>query len=393
MIICQLGRQPELSRAELTALYPHRVQSFGPEFALVDTEPEQFDIQRLGGSQKAGVVALELPALAWPEVAAAIHQHYVTDLSHTSGKISLGISAYGLSHRSARDIANLGLALKRDLKPRGVSVRLIPNKSVVLSTASSHHNKLGLSPKKREILVIQQHQRIIVADSIGTQNITAYAKRDQARPARDAYVGMLPPKLAQIMLNLAVGPATTPQHILDPFCGTGVVLQEALLLGHTVYGSDLQPKMIDYTHRNLSWLMQTHRQAQTGTIGSIQPADATTAQWPYAQTVTAVVCEGYLGQPFSAAPSDSKLQSVRRTCNHIMASFLDNIAPQLASGTRLVVAVPAWRQPGESKSLTRLPLTQPPAQNSSYHWHNQSPLLYYRPDQVVARDILVLEKR
>lgn len=46
------------------------------------------------------------------------------------------------------------------------------------------------------IIIIQHNSRTIIAESIGAQNITALAKRDQTRPKRDAFVGMLPPKLA-----------------------------------------------------------------------------------------------------------------------------------------------------------------------------------------------------
>lgn len=51
--------------------------------------------------------------------------------------------------------------------------------------------------------------------SVGAQNITALAARDQARPHTDAFVGMLPPvKLARIMVNLS---GIKKGTILDPF--------------------------------------------------------------------------------------------------------------------------------------------------------------------------------
>ena len=84
----------------------------------------------------------------------------------------------------------------------------------------------------------------------GVQNISAYAMRDQKRPKRDAFVGMLPPKLAQIMINLALGDQEPKDKLLlDPFCGTGVLLQEALLMGLKVYGTDLSQKD-DRLHKN-----------------------------------------------------------------------------------------------------------------------------------------------
>ncbi len=32
------------------------------------------------------------------------------------------------------------------------------------------------------------------------------------------------------------------------------MLQEALLMGYEVYGTDLEPRMIDYSQANLGWL-------------------------------------------------------------------------------------------------------------------------------------------
>jgi len=108
---------------------------------------------------------------------------------------------------------------------------------------------------------------------------------------------MLPPKLAQIIVNLATGPLPDDkmssicdipadqiipqphlgQTLLDPFCGTGVLLQEAALMGYNVYGSDLEARMVDYTAQNLAWLETTYR------LEPIQPklekGDATAHHW------------------------------------------------------------------------------------------------------------------
>lgn len=390
MIICQLGRQPEMSLAELDALYPGLVNKFGHEFAVIDTAPDQFNIQKIGGVQKAGVIKTELADTSWEFVSEELKRLYIPKLKQRSGKITLGISAYGLKSARPPSMTKLGLSIKNKLKSHDVSVRLIPNKSPVLSTATSHHNKLGLSDNKIEIMVIKAGSKVIIAESLGTQNITAYAKRDQARPARDAFVGMLPPKLAQIMINIALGDTDTPKTILDPFCGTGVILQEALLMRHTAYGSDLSEKMVDYTTRNINWLSEQYR--HLGDVGTITQGDAITNTWNYAKEIDAVVCEGYLGQPFSATPSPAKLTEVRNNCNHIMISFLNNIISQITPGTKLAVAVPAWRNL-KSGQVTRLPLTQDMNRSQLYKSLNKEPLLYYRQDQVVARDILILEKK
>ena len=97
--------------------------------------------------------------------------------------------------------------------------------------------------------------KIIIARTKKVQDITDYTDRDRNRPKRDAYVGMLPPKLAQIIINLASGNnQIAGKRLLDPFCGTGVIPQEALLMGFDVYGTDIEQKMIDYSQINIEWL-------------------------------------------------------------------------------------------------------------------------------------------
>lgn len=57
------------------------------------------------------------------------------------------------------------------------------------------------------------------------------------------------PKFARAMLNVARIPLGG--RVLDPFCGTGGILIEAALLGYQALGSDIDPRMIEGSERNL----------------------------------------------------------------------------------------------------------------------------------------------
>jgi tRNA G10 N-methylase Trm11 len=388
MYIALLGRQPELSIAELERVFT-KVSWFSPQTALINTDAP-IDIQRLGGSQKIGRVILRLDSTDWRKASDAIVKHYTKTWSTAEGKITLGLSAYEFT-ASPREVQKVGLILKSKLKHSGTSLRLIPNQDAALSTATAHHNKLGLSDNKVELLIIKSKKQTIVAESIGTQNITALAARDQGRPRRDAFVGMLPPKLALMMINLATGPeADKPQRILDPFCGTGVLLQEAALLGKSVYGTDLAEKMIRYTRDNLNWLQDTYK---LDVDWYLHEGDAMDTKWQ--SPITAVASEAYLGQPFSAPPSSAKLTEVRGNCNHIIGSFLKNIAKQLTPGTPMVLAVPAWRD--TQGSFTHLQLVNKVEEYGFERVQlttvDSDKLLYSRPDQVVGRELLLLVKK
>lgn len=444
MYIAILGRQPALGIAELERVYgSENVDWFSESTATIKSD--SFSIEHLGGTQKAGKVILELPRGDFRQASMKIVQHYTKKWGQGTGKITLGLSTYGFSV-SSREVQKTGIILKQKLKNSGRSLRLIPNTEPALNTAVSHHNKLGLGENKIELLIVRAKDgRVIVAESIGAQNITALARRDQGRPKRDAFVGMLPPKLGQIIINLATpddiasatrlsthapqrrmptpadslysaelpkgqtssnsqepaGVASGLRHsgpssqdssalrLLDPFCGTGVILQEAALMGYSVYGTDLSEKMIEYSEKNLHWLQETSRLSISSTL---HQGDATTTTWK--QPIHTVACESYLGQPFSAPPSPAKLAEVRGNCNHIISSFLKNIAKQLAPGTPLCVAVPAWKDANGTfthltltSQLEKLGYTQIPFKNT-----HPRDLLYHREDQVVARELLVVVK-
>lgn len=397
MYISILGRQPSLGAAELETIYGgSNVHWFSDQTIVVTAD--HFDFEQLGGSQKAGRIVAELSTSDWRTVSQHIISTYLREWSMRTGKVNLGISTYGFSKLTVRDVQKTGIVLKQKLRQQGISLRLIPNSETTLNTATSHHNKLGLSPNKVELLVVRGNNgKTIIAESVGAQNITALAARDQARPHTDAFVGMLPPKLARMMVNLAVASPSSNHTlnadtvVLDPFCGTGVVLQEALLLGYTVYGTDLSEKMIDYSTKNLQWLNTKFRFQDT--MFTVEQGDAMTHRWR--SPITAIVCESYLGQPFSAPPSPAKLTEVRGNCNHIISTFLRNISSQVPAGTPLCIAIPAWRD--ANGRFTHLPFIKDLEKLGYIRRHfscvADHDLLYYRETQVVARELLVLAKR
>jgi len=406
MHIAILGRQPALGIAELERVFGGKaVTVLSNEAVRIDSE--YLEVQRFGGVPKAGKIIAELPRSEWHQVSQKIVHYYMSEWSSFEGKITLGISVYGFSIDS-REVQKTGIILKQKLKRYGVSLRLIPNPDPALNTAVSHHNKLGLSPNKVELIVVRAKDgKVTIAESTGSQNITAYAQRDQERPKRDAFVGMLPPKLAQIMINLTIGewnidnsksqgtrmPSSDSQvpmaTILDPFCGTGVILQEALLMGYAAYGTDLSEKMIRYSRENLEWLADSYHMKFDW---KLQEGDAIDTKWQ--QPINAVVSETYLGQPFSAPPSPAKLEEVKRNCDHIITEFLRNLTHQITPGTPVCIAIPAWQD--KNGHFNHLPLVATIARLGfkPHEFSNisQNDLLYYREGQIVARELLVLTK-
>jgi tRNA G10 N-methylase Trm11 len=389
-----LGRQPSIGRAELESLLgPGHLEPLGDFAAASDIPYAQVPFDRLGGSIRLAKPLTELQGTSnWPQLAKQIMKQlprYLDSLP-AEGKIKLGISAFGLPV-AASDLLRTSLMFKKVAKASGRSVRVVPNTEAALNTAQVLHNQLT-GELGMELLCISAAGRTYVAQTVAIQDIDAYAARDQGRPKRDARVGMLPPKLAQTIVNLGTGQLEPTQSnvVLDPFCGTGVILQEAALMGYGLYGTDLETRMIDYTQKNLEWLQTTHHITAEPRL---EIGDATDHQWQPAPA--AVACETYLGRPLTTWPTPEQLQEVKGTCNVIIDKFLRNIHDQLAPGTRLCLAIPAWIAPnGRVHHLSTLDHLDVLGYNRvSFEYASPEEMVYYRSDQIVGRELVVITRK
>jgi tRNA G10 N-methylase Trm11 len=370
--IAILGRQPELGLVELESLLGAAgVEPFGRQAALMS---EAIHIDRLGGAVKVAEVLYRGPAAALRDLPIDLEK-----LPMREGKTPFALSAYG-THDTAKMQFAAGLELKKRLRERG-SVRLVSaGKGLAVSAAELRHNRV--IEDGFELLEIVNHGEMVVARTLGVQDIDWYSRRDYERPARSAKVGMLPPKLAQILVN-----TTQPAPVADPFCGTGVVLQEALLLGREAHGTDLSEEMVEASSKNLPWL--AGQLEATLPAWSVRKADARAARLPAGSSV---VTEGYLGPNLTGPPTISELGKMRHELLGLYRESLASWAKQLPPGAEVSVCLPAWRVGrtwhylGLVDELPRLGYTL-----KSFE-HVRTPLLYAREDQVVGRQLLLLRK-
>ncbi|MBP9852585.1 MAG: hypothetical protein QG629_839 [Patescibacteria group bacterium] len=394
-----LGRQPSLGLAELESLCgPSAVRAFGAHCAIIEQAENEPAFARLGGSTKRAVVLTTISGNDWRSIEKELLK-IVRSSSlalPTSGKFHLGLSVIGISVSTGK-VNALGLTLKKVIRSRhDGSVRLVPNNSLELSTAQVYHSHLA-DEHGAEIVIASDGTQTILARTDAVQDIDSYTVRDRSRPMRDARVGMLPPKLAQIIINLAIGELKTANgtersdqkfRVLDPFCGTGVLLQEALLMGYDAYGTDLEPRMIQFTEKNMQWLQDQY--PKKSFVLQTKVGDATTHTWSPQPSI--VACESYLGRPFTEQPARAILEQNVSDVNIIIKKFLANIHPQLPLGARLCIAVPAWQL--KPSSFRHLPLVDSLEEigynRVSFERVRDADLIYYRDDQIVARQLLIL---
>lgn len=408
-----LGHQPHLSVAELEAVFgADSITEIKKNYAVLELADEP-NIDHLGGTTKISKV-IKTENLQ-QDVSAQLLELLFTQISdQKTGKLRLGISIY-----SGKNITQLNIKVIREILEKlrkkaekdlpGLNLRTVEPKESALNAAQIIHGDLlkknGLSfdiiiespPSRHPELTEGSSQKIILCQTIQVPNLKKYTLRDYGKPKPSGKNGMLPPKLAQIMINLSGAKISkdSGDTILDPFCGSGTVLQEAMLIGIDSIGTDLNPQIIEDAKANLEWLDRRFRLRNSKVKFNVSVADATSHQW--SKKVSHVVCESYLGTAMTNVPTETKLQNIIEECNAVAEGFLKNIHHQLSDDGTIVFALPCWFIAGGIKKL-------PVVENLSALGYNKvkskvirEDLIYRRTgedkSQIVGRDIYILKKK
>lgn len=299
----------------------------------------------------------------------------------------------------------LGMMIKKGLTDTGASVRLVLPEFNSLALASVVVTKNLLLQKGAEICILAAKDKIFTAKTLTVQDFEDYGRRDYQRPARDEKQGMVPPKVAQIMLNLSGYKAGNT--ILDPFCGIGTIIQEGLLLGFRMIGSDINKIAIKGSEQNLEWFRNRYKIAP-GKYG-VEVSDATAVAGLIEKSqnkISGIVTEGTLGPIYSKYPKTDEIAKNFKDLENLYKKSFTEFAKFLPAGGRVVMCIPAYKRgkydyetfpsldfaaalgynlvdiipPVVARKLKFLKLTA------------RQTAIYDRKDQIVAREIVIFEK-
>lgn len=283
-----LGHQPHISIAEIKRVADGaELVEKSDTFAVFNIDkfsPEDF--AKLGGAIKYA----EVKRFDFNNLHDEVNQ--ILGSLNQSEKIHFGISGYEASFNADK----LGMQIKGDLKRSGAKVRFVQSKDEQLSAVVVAKNKL-LTDQGCEIVIAANKW---IGKTLAVQDFESFAKRDYKRPAFDDVSGMLPPKLARIMVNLSGKKLDKDTVLLDPFCGSGTVLLEAAMLGAgKVIGTDLSAKAVEDAQENIEWLVKENR---LDINYSVEQVDATELEKRIAQgSIDLIVTEPFLGDPVKKA--------------------------------------------------------------------------------------------
>jgi tRNA G10 N-methylase Trm11 len=410
-----LGSHPDISATEAWRIFEHkgyepRLVSATKRYLHVNLNQELPDgfIDHLGGTERiAHVLAAQSDIFSVASITETLALAPNT-------KLKIGVSSLGTSPEYARRV---GHDIKDSLRNEGHRVRvIIPKKGQQrLNSASVLFNRLTTLPH-RELTVIKDDEHYLLSQTIQVQDITKYELRDTMRPARDAKVGMLPPKLAQMMLNFALSHLSSPKStptptVYDPFCGIGTILQESWLMGFQSTGSDSSERMVRATQKNLDWLAE-HFPADSTIYPKVLVQDATrklpTTHDSLFTRFDAIVTEPFLGNPISAPLPENEVGRRVEDLGNLYHQMLKNAHSALSKDGAICMALPAWKAARQSVNWHLFPdAFLDDVEAIGYHRNQLIPaqlhlvfpasprqtLLYARPDANVGRELILWTKR
>lgn len=396
-----LGRLAEISIAELSHKLPKETEflSLQNDKLLVElpeelSSPQEF-LDGLGGTTKIVKIHQSAP---YKDLAKSVSALALDTFKDREDKIRFAVSMESIKGGSEKMIKNCLLETKKNLKSNGLSCRFINNNFQNPPTALL----LGenIVKKGAEFSIIETGSEYLIGLTVAIQNINKYSRRDFERPERDPHLGMLPPKLAQILINISG--ATKPGNtVYDPFCGIGTILMEGLLMGLNVIGSDVNKDNIDKCHKNLKWLEQEQPLEASMRLFNKDATKITKSE--LSEKIHAVVSETFLGPPVSHTPAQSKIEENQTMVENLITKFLLTLRPLVPKNTPVVLTLLTYRDGrdfitmnGLHRNFEELGYEEQPlipqeiAEKLHLHQKTGKSLIYERPEQIVCREIVKL---
>lgn len=357
-----LGNTPELSLLELGSLIGTVPNLIGADIAKFETDLDPIKLgDRLGGTIKIATKVQD------------------TTLSSVESDL-----AELISFDSQKNVA-ITVIGPAQLNVHAIKTKVVETRPVrFLSLETSGHSLVALRKQHiSEFVVFNDGIDLIIAKTIWIHDADDWTRRDRSKPYHAIKRGMLPPKVARIMVNLAT--RGKGMVLADPFCGTGTVLAEALLSGCSVIGSDTEPSAIEGSKQNLDWLISIYAPLAVSYELSISEASHLHQK---VSLIDAIASEPYMGPLIEEGRFDlTKIKNIAKGLEKLYIGALRSWHGILTGKGRVVFIIPSFY--ANNRVISTLAVDD----FARLGYNLISTVPYGKPGATVVRNITILEKK
>jgi len=362
-----LGNTPALSQLELQTLF---AGDFSPLHQAIVAYAQDIDISLL--SKLAGTLKVATHITTIPKK--ELINQLVTVIEHSANK-NIALTDYVGLDLGKSVFHAIKSQVKRSI--RFVAMDTAPHELIMLSR--QHVLELNILPS------IESQDEVCLAQTTWIYDAQDWVSRDRQKPYRDIKKGMLPPKLARIIANLATC-GKSGLTLADPFCGTGTVLMEGLMMGCNVIGSDTSAEAIKGAKSNLEWILSTPN-LQPMTY-DLKVADATHFHEAFA-SCDCIATEPYMGPLLDDRNPMGleKIKNIARGLDKLYRGAFKSFLLSLPVGGRVVMTIPSFQVYGQVIDTISVDTL------TSLGYNYISSVPYGKPGAAVVRNITILEKK
>ena len=381
-----LGRNPQISVAEvLSYLEARDVTVEGWELeksALLIETKEKLDLVRMLKSLGGSIAAGEIWASgADEEVLTYIENNDICPWTETKFDYSLA------SFCPAPLMDEVTAEMKRAFKNLRVKAM---NKPALGLVELQDGAQSGGSPKKMltrdRVYFLFKGKQTSFGIIKAIFDVDDARKRDMGKPVRREALA-ISPRMARILINLAQ--IKEGQTVLDPFCGIGVILHEAMLQGMNATGIDVDTSAVEGAKTNDEWLKRTYSLHVTSKI-ILGDSKKT-----WVDKADGMASEPSLGEVLKEEVSQEKATRMILQFERLITAVLNNMRQSLKPGAKMVFTTPyILTKKGRVGCDVEVLLkdTGLKMHELKYGKEIKFPITESREGKIVARQIFVFEK-
>jgi len=206
-------------------------------------------------------------------------------------------------------------------------------------------------------------------------------EKDMKKPIRRESLS-ISPRLAKILINLSQ--VKEGEILLDPFCGIGVILQEALLQNIEVFGADIDPIAVKNCKLNISWLEKKYNLTSKYTLINTDSAKLKIGR------IDGIATEPFLGKLLKRVPDKKEAEKMIREFENLMSLVLNNLKKYVKKQGKIVFTSPLIKVKDSRQGINVKRITDSTNLKVYSSEDIGFPIEEFRGGQIVGREIFVL---